>query len=165
MKYYININLFNMDSKNIIKDENLMECFQVLEKTFRLNNKLLILNKNSGEELCSVQALNSPLPEYKIMMKNKEAAQIKKNFESITKDISIKTMYGVFRLEGDIYNQEYSLINDLGLETASVSRKNSILQDHYVLTIKNKSYKNLILPLIVSIDYINYMENKKASPI
>lgn len=160
MRYYVKENLIAYGDKYIIKDEMGNKCYQASEKLLNIGNKIKLLD-NSGKEVIQInQARRSALPEYKILMNSKEIGQVKKNFASITNNLSIKSIYGVYRLEGELINHNFTILDDLGNKVVSVSSNTLTHEDNYFVDIDDNINQAFMLAVIIIIDSITHNENK-----
>lgn len=156
MKYYVKENLLAYEDKYIIKDEKGNKCYQVSERRLNVKNKIKLLDSNGKEVIQINQAKRSALPEYSILMNNKEIGQVKKNFTAITNALSIKSIYGVFRLEGELISHNFVILDDLGNKVVSVSSHNLSTEDNYLIEINDNVDQGFMISVVIIIDAITH---------
>lgn len=160
MKYYVKENPLAYEDKFIIKDEKGNKCYQVSERRLNIKNKIKLLDNNGKEVIQISQAKRSALPEYSILMNNKEVGQVKKNFTAITNNLSIKSIYGVYRLEGELVNHNFTILDDLGNKVVSVSSHTLSPEYNYMVEINDSINQEFMISVVVIIDTITHKENK-----
>ncbi len=169
MTYYIKENLFSSSGRYKILDENSKVCFETSEKLFSFTNSLILMDHKERELLTIIQLKGTALPEYKIMKDSDEMALIKKNFTDITDNLSISSLYGVFRVQGDSSLESYKIIDDLGNTAAlamhghfpSISSKDEVLTQEpvYTLDILDKKRTSFLVALSIIINDIKNIDD------
>ncbi len=72
--------------------------------------------------------------------------------------MSIKSIYGVYRLEGELTNHNFSILDDLGNKVVSVNSDTLSPEDNYMVEIDDNINQAFMISIVVIIDAITHNE-------
>lgn len=159
-KYYIKQRFVSLRGSMDIYDESGEAVFFVKGSLVAIPRQLKILDKKSKEEVVTVKhKMIDIMPQFFIVKDKKKIAKVKKKF-SFHARFNIKSDFGEYAIDGDIFAWNYTVIKD-GKAVAYISKKIISLRDVYELDIIEESERSMVLALAVIFDECMHSNRNK----
>lgn len=97
------------------------------------------------------------LPQFEVQLCNGSNFYIRKKFTFLRDKYEFDNLG--LRVEGNIWDLEFRLLDDQGQVIAEISKELFHLTSTYQVTIYEDSYADLIISLCIAIDYVEALEN------
>ncbi len=159
MKLYINQRVFSIGDKYDVYNENDEAVLQVESEIFTIGARIHILDASGNEIYYIKQKLKLFLAEYEIYSGDNLLANVIQEFSCFNKNISIESVYGSYRIEGDLFGMDFDIIKD-GRLFGSVSKKWLSFGDSYELYIPDEADYAFFAALVIAIDNCIHNENR-----
>lgn len=149
MKLLIKQKVFSWGDRFTVKDEYGNDKYQVEGEIFSLGKKLHIYDI-AGEEVAYIeQRVWSFLPKYLVYMKDREVAEIVREFTFLRPKYSIRGLN--WEVQGDFMAHDYLITHD-GYQIISIQKEWFTWGDFYTLDISNVQDELIGLAVVLSID-------------
>lgn len=155
MKYVVREQIFTFADKFNIKDLFGNTKFKVVGRFFSIGNKLNIYDEFGNNVLYIKQKIFRFLSEYRMYEGRKQVGIIKKNISILRPKFTIRSVYGDFKIEGDILRHEFNIVKNNRV-VAVVSKRWISLSDNYVVDINDDEDQGFILGIVIVLDQIFY---------
>ena len=100
------------------------------------------------------------LPQFEIQLRNGSNVYIRKKFTFLRDKYEFDNLG--LRVEGNIWDLEFRLLDDQGQVIAEISKKLLHLMSTYQVVIHEDTYADLVISLCVAIDYVEALENSSS---
>lgn len=100
------------------------------------------------------------LPQFEIQLRNGSNVYIRKKFTFLRDKYEFDNLG--LRVEGNIWDLEFRLLDDQGQVIAEISKKLLYLMSTYQVVIHEDTYADLVISLCVAIDYVEALENSSS---
>ncbi|MCC5890871.1 MAG: LURP-one-related family protein [Alkalibacterium sp.] len=151
MRLFIKQQVFSLNDKFSVKDENEADRFYVEGQFMALGKKLRVYTPNHQEVLYIEQQLWKLLPEYDLFSGEDKVATIKKEFDFFKNNY---TIHGPdWNIEGSITAHDY-VIKSQGKIIADINKKFLSWGDTYEIIIHDESQLHLLLGIVIVIDCV-----------
>lgn len=117
MTLYIKQKLFSLGDRYEILDSNQQPVYRAKGKLFTMGNKIQLFDMQDCEVIFLKQRLLTLLPAFEIYQGDNLFATVSKEFTLFKKKICVESNHGVFVINGDFWNHEYSLKHSDNLKT------------------------------------------------
>lgn len=151
MKLYINQRVFSIGDKYDVYNEDNETVLQVEGEIFTIGAKIHILDTFGNEVYYIRQKIKLFLAEYEIYSGDSLLANVIQEFSFFNKNINIESVYGSYRIEGDLFGMDFDIIKD-GKLFGSVSKKWFSFGDSYELYIPDDAEYSFFAALVIAID-------------
>ena len=123
--------------------------------------KTFVLKDRSGRVISGIQKkVVSFFPKFKVDMKEGRDFWFKKKW-SFFGDRYRLTNFG-YEVRGNIWDLDFDLLDRQGGLVAEISKELFHLTDHYSIKIYDEAATELVLSLVVAIDYVEAMEARNS---
>ena len=100
------------------------------------------------------------LPQFEIQLRNGSNVYIRKKFTFLRDKYEFDNLG--LRVEGNIWDLEFRLLDNQGQVIAEISKKLLHLMSTYQVVIHEDTYADLVISLCVAIDYVEALENSSS---
>lgn len=151
MRLFIKQQVFSLNDKFSVKDENETDRFYVEGQFMALGKKLRLYTTDHQEVIYIEQQLWKLLPEYYLYSGDEKVATIKKDFAFFKNNYTIEGPD--WEIEGSITAHDY-VIKSKGRVIADINKKFLSWGDTYEIIIHDESQMNLLLGIVIVIDCV-----------
>ncbi|MGQ7358525.1 LURP-one-related/scramblase family protein [Streptococcus suis] len=132
-------------------------AYQV-EGSFLEIPKRFIVTNSRGETVCQItKKFLTFLPQFTIDMAVGHSFYLQKEFTFFKDRYTVENL-GLI-LDGNIWDLDFRLKKPDGQLVAEISKELFHLTSHYSVTVLEDSYADLVISLVVAIDYVEMMED------
>ncbi|MGT2742952.1 LURP-one-related/scramblase family protein [Streptococcus plurextorum] len=140
-----------------IRDSEGELAYQV-EGSFLEIPKRFIVMTAQGREVCQItKKFLTFLPQFTIDMANGHSFYLQKAFTFFKDRYRVENL-GLL-LEGNIWDLDFSLKTADGQLVAQISKEVFHLTSHYAVRVLEDEFADLVISLVVAIDYVEMLEN------
>lgn len=157
MTLYLKQRIFTISDKYSIFDENEDPVFNVEKQFFSIPSRFIISDINGNELFVLKKNFTLFLASYDIYKGYYLCASVQKELSFFKAKFSVKSQYGNFVIDGDIFDHNFSILKD-GISIGSVNKKLFAFSDSYVLDIIDDKNAAFFCALVIAID--NCMHNQ-----
>ncbi|MEQ9809275.1 LURP-one-related/scramblase family protein [Streptococcus jiangjianxini] len=152
--------MLSLGGKFTIADDLGIPSYQV-EGSFLKIPKTFTISDIEGREVSRIEKkVISLLPQFDVKLANGNHFIIKKNFTFFKSRYQIEGL-GI-EVKGDVWDLSFSLQKD-GHQIASIKKELWHLTSSYVVEVYDESYSDLVISLVIAIDYVKEQEAAQAS--
>ena len=120
--------------------------------------KRFIISDSSGNPISHItKTFLTFLPQFTIEMANGHSFYLKKEFTFFKDRYKVENLGLV--LKGNIWDLEFSLYDAEGQLVAVISKELLHLTSHYRVAIHIEHYQDLVMSLVIALDYVEMLEN------
>ena len=161
MKTYLVKQKFRFGGEKFdIKDDRGNVDYQV-EGSFLKIPKTFTIYDYKGELVSQISKKTLTfLPQFEVQLCNGSNFYIRKKFTFLRDKYEFDNLG--LRVEGNIWDLEFRLLDDQGQVIAEISKELFHLTSTYQVTIYEDSYADLIISLCIAIDYVEALENSSS---
>lgn len=160
MRYLIREKIFSISDRFTINDEDNRPCYEVVGKILSFGNKLNLYDMLGNNNIYIEQKIFRFLPEYIIYKNGSIVGRINKEFTFFVPKFTIRSKYGHFTIDGDIFAHDFSILKD-GRPIAWISKKWVSFSDTYSVDISDEEDQAFILSIVIVLDQIFYDNRNK----
>ena len=143
-----------------ILDENWQVVYQATGSFFQIPKSFILKDRN-GRVVSGVQKkVFSIFPQFKVEMKNGQTFWFKKGL-SFFGDRYRLTGFD-YQVKGNMWDLNFQLLDDRNQVVAEISKEIFHLTDHYSIRVYDESIREMVLSLVVAIDYVEAMEDRTS---
>ena len=129
--------------------------FMKIPKTFKVM-------RADGQQIASIEKqLLTFLPRFQVALADGNCFWIKKKW-SFWRDRYELTNFDL-TVEGNFWDLNFKLLDNRGQLVAEISKEVFHLSSHYNIDILDEAYEDLVMSLVVAIDYVEASESKSSS--
>lgn len=151
MRLFIKQQVFSLNDKFSVKDENEVDHFYVEGQFMALGKKLRVYTPEHEEIIYIEQQLWKLLPEYNLYSGEEKVATVKKEFALFKNNYTIEGPD--WQIEGSITAHDY-VIKSQGQVIADINKKFLSWGDTYEIIIHDESHLHLLLGIVIVIDCV-----------
>lgn len=161
MKTYLVKQKFRFGGEKFdIKDDRGNVDYQV-EGSFLKIPKTFTIYDYKGELVSQISKKTlTILPQFEIQLRNGSNVYIRKKFTFLRDKYEFDNLG--LRVEGNIWDLEFRLLDNQGQVIAEISKKLLHLMSTYQVVIHEDAYADLVISLCVAIDYVEALENSSS---
>ena len=148
MKLFVKEKLFSMHNRYYIYNENEELAYEIESKVISIGDNTTIYDRNHNVVAYIEQEIFHLMPRYNVYIEDEYKYQIKKKFKFLKNDYELSNRY---KVDGSIFNLNFSIINNYGKVVALVNRKFLSIGDKYQIEIFEEKDIYTILTIIVAI--------------
>ena len=158
MKTYLVKQKFRFGGEKFdIKDDRGNIDYQV-EGSFLKIPKTFTIYDDKGEVVSQIQkTVLTVLPQFEIQLRNGSSFYIRKKFTFLRDKYEFDNLG--LRIEGNIWDLEFRLLNAQGQVIAEISKELLHLMSTYQVVVYEDAYADLVISLCVAIDYVEAFES------
>ena len=158
MKTYLVKQKFRFGGEKFdIKDNRGNIDYQV-EGSFLKIPKTFTIYDDKGEVVSQIQkTVLTVLPQFEIQLRNGSSFYIRKKFTFLRDKYEFDNLD--LRIEGNIWDLEFRLLDAQGQVIAEISKKLLHLMSTYQVVVYEDDYADLVISLCVAIDYVEALES------
>lgn len=153
MSLTIKQRIFSLTDTYDVKDHMGYTKYFVSAEWFTIGHKIHIYDANMQEIGRIEERIFQFLPKARIYIRGIEVGQISKEFSLFVPKYNID--FNGWHVEGDFLGWDYSIVNQLGCNVASISKELFRFSDTYTLTVTNPQEELAALIVAISIDMFN----------
>ncbi|HEM3620886.1 TPA: LURP-one-related family protein [Streptococcus suis] len=136
-------------------------AYQVKGSFLEIPKRFTVTN-DQGIEICQItKKVFSFLPQFTIDMANGHSFFLQKKLTFFKDRYTVESL-GLL-LEGNIWDLDFRLRTPDGQLVAEISKELFHLTSHYSVTVVDDGYADLVISLVVAIDYVEMMEAASSS--
>ena len=156
MRYHIRERAWSLTEAFVVRDDSGNPVFEVRGKFFHIGDDLVMFDRYSGQELVHIkQRILSLMPHYEIYRNGQLWASMHEQFKFFGERFKIEGVDGmVFHVEGDIWNWNFSVLDNYGNLLAQIGRQFSIFRDSYAVDVAPGVDAPFVVALAIVIDMI-----------
>ena len=156
MRYHIRERAWSLTEAFVVRDDSGNPVFEVRGKFFHIGDDLVMFDRYSGQELVHIkQRILSLMPHYEIYRNGQLWASMHEQFKFFGERFEIEGADGmVFHVEGDIWNWNFSVLDNYGNLLAQIGRQFSIFRDSYAVDVAPGVDAPFVVALAIVIDMI-----------
>ncbi len=158
MKLYIKQRVFSIGDKYNIYDETERLIYHVTSQLFSLGAKLFLMNEEEEEQYFIKQRITFLFKEYEIYKGDQLCASIEQKLGFLKSRLAIKSRYGDFEINGDLWDLDYEIIKD-GDYFGSVHKVFLSWGDSYELDIPKETDSAFFSAVVIAIDHCLHNES------
>lgn len=151
MRLFIKQQVFSLNDKFSVKDENQVDHFYVEGEFMTLGKKLRLFRSDHQEVIYIEQQLWKWLPEFDLFSGDEKVATIKKDLALFKNNYTIEGPD--WEIEGSITAHDY-VIKSQGKVIADINKKFLSWGDTYEIIIHDDSQLHLLLGIVIVIDCV-----------
>lgn len=141
-----------------IKDDRGEIAYQVEGSFFKIPKTFTIYDADNQKVSEIRKEVMTFLPRFEIQLSNGDSFYIRKKFTFFKDKYEFDNL--VLRIEGDIWDWDFKLLDDRDQVIAGISKEFIRLTSTYNLTVYEDSYADLVVSLCVAIDYVEMLESQ-----
>ena len=141
-----------------IKDDRGEIAYQVEGSFFKIPKTFTIYDADNQKVSEIRKEVMTFLPRFEIQLSNGDSFYIRKKFTFFRDKYEFDNL--VLRIEGDIWDWDFKLLDDRDQVIAEISKEYIHLTSTYNLTVYEDSYADLVVSLCVAIDYVEMLESQ-----
>ncbi|WP_156010931.1 LURP-one-related/scramblase family protein [Streptococcus ruminantium] len=143
-----------------IRDNHERLAYQV-EGSFLEIPKRFFITDAQGDKVCQItKAFLTFLPRFTIEMTNGHSFHVRKELTFFKDRYTVENL-GLL-LEGNIWDLHFRLRNPEGQLVAEISKELFHLTSHYKVIVMDDNYADLVISLVVALDYVEMMESTSS---
>ncbi|HFU4452043.1 TPA: LURP-one-related/scramblase family protein [Streptococcus suis] len=132
-------------------------AYQVQGSFLEIPKRFTVTNSR-GEAVCQItKKILTFLPQFMIEMADGHSFYVQKEFTFFKDRYSVENLGLV--LEGNIWDLDFRLKKPDGMLVAEISKELFHLTSHYSVTVVEEDYADLVISLVVALDYVEMMED------
>ena len=159
MKLYIKQRVFSIGDKYNIYDEREQLIYHVKSQLISLGAKLFLMDEREREQYFIKQRITFFLNQYEIYKGNQLCASVQQKLGFLKSQLTIKSMYGNFEINGDLWGLDYEIRKD-GSYFGAVHKAFLSWGDSYELDIPEEKDSAFFVAVVIAIDHCLHNENK-----
>lgn len=161
MKLYIKQRVFSIGDKYNIYDEREQLIYHVKSQLISLGAKLFLMDEQECEQYFIKQRITFFLNQYEIYKGNQLCASVQQKLGFLKSQLTIKSMYGNFEINGDLWGLDYEIRKD-GAYFGAVHKAFLSWGDSYELDIPEETDSAFFAAVVIAIDNCLHNENKNS---
>ncbi|MGT2847024.1 LURP-one-related/scramblase family protein [Streptococcus massiliensis] len=119
--------------------------------------KAFTVSRADGQQIASIQKeVLTFLPRFEVTLVNGSSFWIKKKL-TFLRDRYELTNFDL-TVEGNFWDLDFRLLDNRGNLVAEISKELFHLSSHYNISILDENYEDLVISLVIAIDYVEAME-------
>ena len=161
MKLYIKQRVFSIGDKYNIYDEREQLIYHVKSQLISFGAKLFLMDERECEQYFIKQRITFFLNQYEIYKGNQLCATVQQKLGFLKSQLTIKSMYGNFEINGDLWGLDYEIRKD-GAYFGAVHKAFLSWGDSYELDIPEETDSAFFAAVVIAIDHCLHNENKNS---
>ncbi len=156
MRYHIRERAWSLTEAFVVRDDSGNPVFEVRGKFFHIGDDLVMFDRYTGQELVHIkQRVLSLMPHYEIYRNGQLWASMHEQFKFFGERFKIEGADGiVFHVEGDVWNWNFSVLDNYGNFLAQIGRQFSIFRDSYAVDVAPGVDAPFVVALAIVIDMV-----------
>ncbi|GCE12337.1 LURP-one-related/scramblase family protein [Tengunoibacter tsumagoiensis] len=157
MRYHLRERAWSLTEAFLVRDDNGHTVYEIHGKFFHIGDNLVLKDKHTHKELVHIkQHLISIHPSYDLYRDGKHWGNVHEQFHFFGGErFKIKGQDGmVFHIEGDIWNWNFSILDDQGNLMGQVGRQFALFHDSYGVEVAQGVDAPFIIALAVVIEMV-----------
>lgn len=143
-----------------IHDSQGQVAYQVQGSFLEIPKRFTVTNARGGEVCQITKKFLTFLPQFIIDMADGHSFYLQKEFTFFKDRYSVENL-GLI-LEGNIWDLDFRLRTPDGMLVAEISKELFHLTSHYSVTVVEDDYADLVISLVVALDYVEMMEDASS---
>ena len=161
MKLYIKQRVFAVGDKYNIYNEKEQLIYHVKSQLISFGAKLFLMDEQGREQYFIKQRITPFLKEYEIYQGNQLCASVEQKLSFLKSKLTIKSIYGDFEVNGDLWGLDYEIRKD-GTYFGAVHKAFLPWGDSYELDIPEETDPAFFVAIVIAIDNCLHNENNNS---
>ncbi|HFU4203440.1 TPA: LURP-one-related/scramblase family protein [Streptococcus suis] len=140
-----------------IHDSHGQLAYQVEGSFLEIPKRFIVMNAHGGEVCQITKKFLTWLPQFTINMANGHSFYLRKEFTFLKDRYTVENLG--LAIEGNIWDLDFRLKTPDGRLIAEISKELFHMTSHYSVTVVEDDYADLVISLVVAIDYVEMLES------
>lgn len=162
-KLYIKQKVFKITDHYDVFDENENAVYRVDQDLKFIGNTVHVSDATTGQEIFVIdKKILALLPEFHVHFTDGREIRLKSRLSFLRHKIDIESEGLDLYLEGNILDHQFQIYQNRDI-IASIDKAWLTWGDTYALTIMDESQQDLIVAIMIAVDYLNDVQKARAN--